>query len=101
MLIAMIEDDPTLMPCTEVSDEHEDHASTPEQTGVHLYPPVDAGPSAPQPGEHRAPICAAGQGLVPGLAAEVDSRAGSGLGDVGGTEHRSRGLQDVGGGRLD
>src|SRR5437016_42442 len=101
MLVAFIEDEPKLMPCAEVSDEHLDHASTPEQTGLHLCPAVDAGPGAPQPGEYRTPICAAGQGARHGLAAEVDPRARSRPRHVRGTECRSRGLQDVGGGRID
>src|SRR5450631_4612541 len=101
MLIAMIEEDPTLMPWAEVSDEHEDHASAPEQAGLHLCATVDAGPSSPQSGEHGTPICAQGQGIGARLAAKVHSRAGSGPGDVRGTDGRTRGLQDPGGRCLD
>ena len=101
MLIDMIEGDPTLMHCAEVSNEHHDHAIASEQAGIHLRAAVDTESSASQPGEHRAPICAAGQGAGDGLATEVDPGAGSGPGQVGGTERWSRGLQDVGGGRFD
>ena len=99
MLIDLIDGNPALV--AEVSHEHDDHACTPEQTGVHLHPAIDVGAGAPQPGEHRAAICTPGQGAGTGLAIEVDSGVGPGSGDVGRTECGPRGLQDLGGGRLD
>src|SRR5664279_1443724 len=96
MLIDMIDCEPTPVSCTELSHEHEDHANPPEQASVYLCAPVDACPSAPQPGEHRAPVRAQGQSADIGLAPEINKGAGPRSWPVGGTDEWPRGLQDAG-----
>ena len=48
-------------------DDVKDHRPTSVAHGVHLHSPVDAGASALQPGEHRAPVQSQEQGAVAGL----------------------------------
>jgi hypothetical protein len=62
-------------------DSQDPTAPSPED-GLHLSAPVDHGPSAPSPGEHRQAIRLEGQGPEPGLAERSDPCAGPGLGPV-------------------
>src|SRR5260370_24624079 len=57
----------------EAANELQDHATTPEQTGLHLCPPVDECPGAPPPGVHGAPVCIANDGAGVGLERVGDS----------------------------
>ena len=85
----------------EASDESQDQGTSPEQTGLHLLTPVDAGPSAPPSGEHGAPVCTAREGAGTGLERIPDSHARPGPGKDGNGDDGAGGLQDLGGGCLD
>src|SRR5258708_4926442 len=65
----------------EAANELQDNATTPEQTGVHLCPPIDECPGAPPPGEHRAPVCTANDGAGNGLERVGDSYTRPGPGN--------------------
>src|SRR6266568_4533677 len=67
----------------EAANELQDHGTTPEQTGLHLCPPVDERPGAPPPGKHGAPVCTANDGAGVGLERVGDSDARSGPGHDG------------------
>src|SRR5476649_1212987 len=101
MLEAWLTAGPELEPTGGAVDEHQDHPATSEQAGVHLYPPVDAGPGAPPSGEHRAAICAAREGAGTGVATHGGPDPGPRPWPVGGADDGPRGLQDAGGGCLD
>src|ERR1022692_4919663 len=62
---------------------------------------VDAGPSAPQPGEYGASVCAARQSAGAGLDAANDPDIGSGPGSIGSSDGGPGGLQDAGSRCLD
>ncbi|SPS02912.1 hypothetical protein CBM2634_U470004 [Cupriavidus taiwanensis] len=68
MLEAWLTAESALEPTEEAVDEHQDHSATSQQTGVHLYPPIDAGSGAAPSREHRAPVCVARQSTGTGLA---------------------------------
>jgi hypothetical protein len=53
MLTAWLEGDPKVLSTEEVVDESQDCRTSPEQTSLHLFTPVDAEPSPPPSGEHR------------------------------------------------
>src|ERR1700710_1177827 len=78
MLESWLSADSALAPTREAVDEHEDHRTPPQQAGVHLYPPVDAGPGTAPSGEHRAPVRVEGQSAGTGLAGDSDPHAGPG-----------------------
>jgi hypothetical protein len=78
-----------------------DSAPTPQSPGVRVRQAVDPCPSAPQPGEYGASICAARQGIGAGLDAANDPDIGSGPRGVGSANGGSGGLQDAGGRCLD
>ncbi|MCY1232629.1 hypothetical protein D9M72_451310 [compost metagenome] len=101
MLEAWLTAEPALELTEEAVDEHQDHPPTSEQAGVHLYPPIDAGPGATPSGEHRAPVCVARQSAGIGLATNVDPDPGSGPRSVRRADDGPRGFQDAGGGCLD
>src|ERR1022692_314487 len=62
---------------------------------------VDAGPSAPQPGEYGASVCAARQSIGAGMDAANDPDNGSGPGGIGSSDGGPGGLQDAGSRCLD
>src|SRR5437867_3220796 len=57
-------------------DDLENQPNSSDATGLRLYPSIDAGPGAVQPGEHRAPVQPDGQG--PGLRLDPGADPGSG-----------------------
>src|SRR5439155_1577894 len=61
----------------EVTDEPENLGTATEQTGLRLCASVDACPSAPPSGEHRASVCAATESRGTGLERNVDPHARS------------------------
>src|SRR5438046_10548213 len=81
----------------EAANELQDHGTTPEQTGLHLCPPVDECPSAPPPGKHGAPVCIANHGAGTGLERIGDSHARPGLGHDGDRDDQMGGFQYYGG----
>src|SRR5260364_380837 len=85
----------------EAMNDHQDHRTALQQTGVHLYPSVDSCPGTASSGEYRTPVCAAGQSVGTGLARDGHPHVGSGSGSVGCTDEGTRGLQDTGGRCLD
>src|ERR1700756_2737181 len=101
MLEAWLSAESALEPNEEAVDEQQDHLATSQQAGVHLYPPVDAGPGATPSGEHRASVCFARQGAGTGLATHGGPDPGPRPRSVGGADDGPRGLQDAGGGCLD
>src|ERR1022692_4664374 len=85
----------------ETTNELQNHGTTPEQTGLHLCPPVDECPGAPPPGKHGAPVCPANDGVGTGLERIGDSHARPGLGHDGDRDDQTGGFQDSGGRCLD
>ena len=85
---------------TEASDERQDHRTAPAQASVCVHTPVNSGSGASSSGEHAAPVRASGAGVGTGMERECDPGARSGPGPLG-TDGRSGGLQDPGGGRVD
>src|ERR1051325_12092567 len=57
----------------EADSELQNHGTTPEQTGLHLRPPVHAGSGAAPSGEHGTPVCVARDGAGTGLERIGDS----------------------------
>src|SRR6266566_265840 len=98
MLAGWLDSDPKGLPTAETAGEPEDHRTSPEQTGLHLFAPVDTGPSPPSSREHRAPVCTAGESAGTGLERIPDPYAGSGPGEDGDRDGGAAGLQDLGGG---
>src|ERR1700730_19100204 len=86
MVEAWLVGNPNGVTSAEVANELQDHGTTPEQTGLHLCPPVDECPGAPPPGKHGAPVCIANDG------------AGAGLERIGGSNARPGPREDGGGG---
>src|SRR5260363_315241 len=97
MLEAWLTAAPALEATEEAMNDHQDHRTALQQTGVHLYPSVDSGPGTASSGEYRTLVCAAGQSVGTGLARDGHPHVGSGSGSVGCTEEGTRGLQDTGG----
>src|SRR5437867_3984368 len=83
------------------ANELQDHGTTPEQTGLHLCPPVDECPGAPPPGKHGAPVCTANDGVGTGLERISDSHARPGPGHDGDRDDQTGGFQNSGGRCLD
>src|SRR6516164_2328071 len=101
MVEAWLVGNPDRVTSVEAANELQDHGTTPEQTGLHLYPPVHAGSGAAPSGEHGAPICAARDGAGTGLERISDPHARSGPGNDGHRDEPAGGLQDSGRGRVD
>src|SRR5260370_37764912 len=101
MVEAWLVAEPRSITTEEITDECNDRSEAPESTGTRICSAVDAGPSAPQPGEYRASICAARQSTGAGMDAANEPDIGSGLGCIGSSDGGPGGLQDVGGGCLD
>src|SRR5260364_97038 len=66
MLEAWLTAAPALEATEEAMNDHQDHRTALQQTGVHLYPSVDSGPGTASSGEYRTPVCAAGQSVGTG-----------------------------------
>src|SRR5215468_6261742 len=81
MVEAWLVGNPDRVTSVEADNELQDHGTTPEQTGLHLYPSVHARSGAAPSGEYRAPICAARDGAGTGLERIGDPHAGSGPGN--------------------
>src|SRR5258708_12768939 len=75
MVEAWLVGNPDGVTSVEAANELQDHGTTPEQTGLHLCPPVDECPGAPSPGKHGPPECAANDGTGSGLERIRDSDA--------------------------
>src|SRR5258708_18650167 len=101
MLVAWLDGHPEVLPIEEATDESQDPATSPEQTSLHLFTPVDAEPSPPPSGEHGASVRTAREGAGTGLERIADPHAGSGPGQDGYRNGGTGGLQDLGGGGLD
>src|SRR2546426_884207 len=101
MLVAWLDGDPKVLSTEEAVDESQDHRASPEQTSLHLFTPVDTGPSSPPSGEHGASVRTTREGAGIGLERIPDPHAGSGPGEDGNRNDGTGGLQDLGGGRLD
>src|SRR6266699_4218995 len=96
MVEAWLVGNPDGVTSVEAANELQDHGTTPEQTGLHLCPPVDECPGAPPPGEYGAPVCTANDGAGTGLERIGDSDARSGTGQGGDRDDQKGGLQDSG-----
>src|SRR6516162_1504862 len=101
MVEAWLAGNPDGVTSAEAADELQDHRTTPEQTGLHLCPPVHAGAGAAPSGEHRASVCAALDGAGTGLERIGDPHARSGPGHDGHRDDEAGGLQDSGYGCVD
>src|SRR5713101_596030 len=101
MLVAWLDGDPKVLPTGEAVDESQDRRTSPEQTSLHLFTPVDAEPSPPPSGEHGASVRTAREGAGTGLERIPNPHAGSGPGEDGYGDGGTGGLQDLGGGGLD
>src|SRR5438105_14305807 len=101
MVEAWLVGNPDGVKSVEAAHELQDHETTPEQTVLHLCPPVDECAGAPSPGKHGAPICTANDGAGRGLERISDSDARSGPRHDGDRDDQAGGFQDAGGGCLD
>ena len=101
MLEGWLDGDPKALSTAETPDEPQDCRTSPQQTGLHLFAPVDTGSSTPPSGEHGAPVCTTREGLGTGLERIPGPHPGSGLGKNGDRDDGAGGLQDLGGGCLD
>src|SRR2546422_10229343 len=100
MVEAWLAGNPDGVTSVEAANELQDHGTTPEQTGLHLCPPVDECPGAPPPGKHGAPVCTANDGVGTGLERIGDSDARPGPGHDGDRDDPAGGFQDARGGWL-
>src|SRR5882757_2664547 len=101
MVEAWLVGNPDGLASAEAANEFQDRGTTPEQTGLHLCPPIDECPGASPPGKHGAPVCTANDGAGPGLERIGDSHARPGPGHDGDRDDPAGGFQDSGGGCLD
>src|SRR2546425_6642531 len=101
MIEAWLGGNPDGLASAEAANELQDHGTTPEQTGLHLGPPVDECPGAPPPGKHGAPVCTANDGAGTGLERIGDSHARPGPGHDGHRDDSAGGFQDFGCGCVD
>src|SRR5580704_13055519 len=83
MLASWLDHDRRLTAIAEARDESQDPRTAPPQAGLHLPAPVDAGPSSPPSGEHRAPVCPAREGAGTGLERIPDPHSRPGFGEDG------------------
>src|ERR1700730_16020852 len=93
--------EPRVITTEEITDECNNPSEAPQSSSLRIRSAVDPGSGASQPGEHRASICAAREGIGAGLDAANDPDIGSGSGRIGSTNHGPGGLQDTGGRCLD
>ena len=89
MLAGWLDENPNFSATAEVANEPEDYGTSLEQTGLHLFTPVDAGPSSPPSREHRTPVCTARESAGAGLERNPDPYAGWRPGESG-TEMATR-----------
>src|ERR1700722_8328450 len=82
MLADWRESERDLLRPAEASDEPQDHSSPPQQIGLRLPTPVDAGPSASPSREHGAAVRAAREGPGTGLERSCDPHPGRRSGHV-------------------
>src|ERR1035438_9363775 len=101
MLEGWLDGDPKVLPTAETADEPQDYRTSPEQTCLHLFTPVDAWSSTPPSGEHGASVCTARDGAGTGLDRIPDPHTRPGPGEDGHRDGGARGFQDLGGGCLD
>ena len=101
MLESWLDHDPSFLATAEARDEPEDSRTSPQQAGLHLLAPVDAGPSSPSSREHGAPVCLAREGAGIGLARIPDSHPRPGFGKDRDRDDAAGGLQDLSGRCLD
>src|SRR6516165_917486 len=101
MVEAWLVGNPDCVTSEEATNELQDHGTTPEQAGLHLYPPVHAGSGAAPSGEYRAPICATRDGAGTGLERIGDPHTRSGPGNDGHRDDTAGGLQGSGCGCVD
>src|SRR5260370_36601809 len=101
MVEAWLVGNPDEVTGAEVANELQDHGATPEQTGLHLCPPVDECSGAPPPGKHGTPVCIGNDGAGARLERVGDSGARSGPWPAGDRADQAGGFQDSGGGCLD
>src|SRR5215472_10789055 len=85
----------------EVTDELEDHRTASEQIRLHLCPPVDPGSNPSPSREHGTSVCPAAEGAGTGLERTHSPHPGPRFGNIGGTNDRAYGFQDLGGGCFD
>src|SRR5215471_17436220 len=97
MLASWLDHDPSWTASAEAKDESEDSRTSPQQAGLHLSAPVDAGPSSPRSGEHGAPVRLAREGAGTGLERIPDSHPRPGFGKDGNGDDAAGGLQDFSG----
>src|SRR6516164_7472153 len=96
MIEAWLVAEPSFPATAEVTDELEDHRTSPEQASLYLCPPVDDC-SGPLPsGEHGAPVCATTEGCGTGLERAHHPHSRPGPGAVGCPDGGQTGLQDIG-----
>src|SRR5437899_564492 len=101
MLESWLDHDPSWTAAAEARDESQDSRASPQQAGLHLPPPVDAGASSPPSGEHGAPVRLAREGAGTGLERIPDSHPRPGFGKDGNRDDAAGGLQDLSGRCLD
>src|ERR1700722_5300736 len=101
MLASWLDHDRRLTATAEARDESQDSRTSPQQAGLHLPTPVDAGPGSPPSGEYRAPVCLAREGAGTGLERIPDPHPGPGFGQDGDGDDAAGGLQDLSGRCLD
>src|ERR1035438_4626418 len=83
MLASWLDQDRSLTATAEAGNESQDSRTSPQQAGLHLPAPVDAGPSSASSGEHGAPVCPAREGAGTGLERIPDSHPRPGFGKDG------------------
>src|ERR1700685_110518 len=94
MLASWLDDPRRLTATAEARDESQDSRTSPQQAGLHLPAPVDAGASSPPSGEHGVPVCSAREGAGTGLERTPDSHPRPGFGQDGNGDDPAGGLQD-------
>src|SRR5262245_35028199 len=83
MIEAWLVGNPDGVTTVEAANELQNHGTTPQQAGLHLYPPVHAGSGAAPPGEHGASVCSARDGAGTGVERIGDPHARPGPGNDG------------------
>src|SRR2546427_7286749 len=101
MLASWLDHDRSLTATAEARDESQDSRTSPQQAGLHIPAPVDAGPSSAPSGEYGAPVCPAREGAGTGLERIPDSHPRPGFGKDGNGDDAAGGLQDLSGRCLD
>src|SRR6266581_4368114 len=94
MLASWLDHAPSLTAAAEARDESQDSRASPQQAGLHLPAPVDAGTSSPPSGEYGAPVRLAREGAGTGLERIPDSHPRPGFGKDGNGDDAAGGLQD-------